>query len=236
MYRNPPMVSEYPPGIPRSWDPSNPPCGGDTGYQPFTEYENGLQDDGAPSQAPLPHPRARQRSSVRHRPRQIIIQPPIRVDRQEQEPTGTTRPEVRFTLPRAQPASSTADTAKAAHPSPAKPDVPPTRTDDELHEARLKLEKLIKRKEEAEKSKHLDIVSDISNYAIPDLEENIERLLKQQRAEQKQRPAPLFRAKKYKESYHTVVETDSEISDDEGGSGVREIHDFDARRSGQFDM
>ena len=135
MYPNKPSAApQYPPPMPESWNQNNPPYGGYTGHRPFTE--NVLLDKSAPSQAPLPRPRAREHTFLRRRARPIVASPPIGVDRQEQDATKTTHPEVRFTLPRAQLASSTADTAKEAQSSPAKPDVPPTRTDDELQKAR----------------------------------------------------------------------------------------------------
>ena len=226
MHPNKPSATpQYPPPMPESWNQNRPPYGRYTEHRPYTKYENLSPSKSAPSQVPLPRLRARNHPSVRRRARPILTSPPIEVERQEQEATKTTRPEVRFTLPRAQLASSTADTAKEAQTSPAKPDVPTTRTDDELQKARQRLEQLKKRKEEAEKAKDLVTASDITYYAIPELEARIEKLLKQQPEEQEKRTAPVSQNKEDKRSHHTEVETESEYSDDEGGSGVQDLYD-----------
>jgi outer membrane biosynthesis protein TonB len=132
---------------------------------------------------------------------------------------------VRFTLPRAQFASSTADTAEETQPSPAKPDVPTTGTDNELQKERQRLEKAKKRKEEAEKAKDFATASDIVCYVIPDLEAQIEKLSKQQREEQEKRAAPVSQNKEDKRSHQTEVETESDFSDDESGSAVQDFYD-----------
>lgn len=197
--------------MPKSGNYKIVPYGEYTRPRPYTENDNILLDKSAPSRPPLSRPRARE-----HRQAALTPSPPVEVDRQEHDTTKKTRPEVTFTLPRAQLTSSTADIAKEAQPSQAKPYVPPTRTDSELQNARQRLEQLRKRKEEAEKSKDVATASDISFFVIPDLEEKIERLLKQQRKEGEKRAAPVSRNEKDKRSHHTEVETDSEYSDDEG--------------------
>ena len=71
------------------------------------------------------------------------------------------------------------------------------------------------------KAKDVHTVYDISVYAIPDLKEKIERLLKQQRKEQEKRAAPVSQKEENERSHHTDVETESE---DEGESGVQDLY------------
>lgn len=123
----------------------------------------------------MPSDRTRKHLSVRQCARTISTPLPIEVERQEQEATKTTRPEVRFVLPRRQPTSSTVDTVEQAQASSAKPDVPTAETDDDLYKARLRLDLVQKRKEKAEKANDLATASDLIHYAISDLKVQIER-------------------------------------------------------------
>lgn len=216
---------QYHPPMPESWKQNKPPYGEYTGHRPYTKYENLSPDKSAPSQAPLSFLPARKYPPVRRRARAALTSPPIEVERQGEEATKRTRPELRFALPRAQFASSTTDIAKEAQPSPAKSEVPASRTDDELQKARQRLEQVNKRKEEAEKARDLSTASDIIYYAIPDLKAQIEKLLKQQREEQEERVGPVSQTEVDKRSHHTEVETESEYSDDEGGSGALDLYD-----------
>lgn len=187
-------------------------------HRPYSEYGDVSPDRSAPFQAPMSRLRPHEQLCARRRARPIKIPPPVEVKRQEQDAMKTTRPEVRFTLPRTQLVSSTAETAKEAQKSPAKPDNLRSKTDDELQKAHQRLEQVKKRKEEAEKAKDLATAADLTYYAIPDLEADLEKLLKQQREEQEGSAAQVSRNEEGKRSRHTEVETESENSDDEGGS------------------
>ncbi len=231
MNRGPDMYSTGFPAVPRGsppmpeiWNENNPPYGRYTEHRSAAEYEDILPARSSLSKASLQVPRGHETIYVRRRADPTVPLPPIEVDRQEQTGTERTGPEVRFTLPRAQPAFATSDTAKVAQPNPDQPNIPPTSTGEELEKARHRLEQLIKRKVEAQKIKDLGMASDIIYYAIPDLEEKIGRLMRQQREEQEMRAAPASRNEGDKKSYHHGVETESESGDDEGGSEGQELH------------
>ncbi|KAI4264435.1 MAG: hypothetical protein L6R42_000452 [Xanthoria sp. 1 TBL-2021] len=176
----------------------------------------------ARSREPLPRRSAREHPSASERARPVPTSPRVQVDRQEQEATKRLRPELRFTLPQAQVATSTAGTAKEARRSPTNPKNPTNKTDDELQKSHQKLAQLTRRKEEAEKAKDLATAADLTYYAIPDLEARIKVLLLQQRAEQDER-AP--QEKEDEGPYRTGIETENENSDDERGSGVEDLYD-----------
>ncbi|KAL8724345.1 MAG: hypothetical protein Q9181_006866, partial [Wetmoreana brouardii] len=220
----PAAPSQYPP-MPGYWNTNDPPYGGFTRPQPYTEYEDILPDPTAPSQAPAPRCRARDSPPIRQRTRPMPISPPVDVGRREHEARQMTRPEVRFTLPRAQLASGIVDASKETKPNSTEPELPTSKTDDELQKARQKLEQLERRREEAENAKNLETASDLRYYAIPDIKEQIEKLRKRQREEQEKRAAAAFQKQEAKESHHTKMETESEDSDDEGGSEVGDLYD-----------
>lgn len=185
-----------------------------------------------------------------HAPRNPTRRPramPVSTDAEleEQEALKATRPEVRFTLPRVQPMFGTAETAKAAQPSPTKPDLPPlTKTDNEILKVRQKLDHLREKKEAASKAADHSMVTDITYYAIPDLVAQLDKLLLQQQREDKEtektekdkekektknKPAAAAAAaaahtpqikKDRSRSYHTEIETESEhdeAADDSDG-------------------
>ena len=134
--------------------------------------------------------------------------------------------EVRFTLPHRDSRPSPAiEPNLSAHLSPET-----KRT--ELQTALDKLELLNKKKEEAEKSKDVMTASDLTYYAIPELQGRIEKLKKAQQEDKPKIPA----AKKPDRAPHTEVETDSESSDgsedlqdrsvgSDGGSGGPDLYE-----------
>ncbi|KAL8702078.1 MAG: hypothetical protein Q9201_004580 [Fulgogasparrea decipioides] len=221
----PAAPSRYPPPMPGYWNSNDPPYGGFTRQQPYSEYEDILREPTAPAQAPPPRHRARDSPPMRQRTRPMPISPRVNVGRREHEATKSTRPEVRFTLPRAQLASGIAHAPEETKPSPTEPELPTSETDDELQKARQKLEQLERRREEAENAKDLVTASDLIYYAIPDIKAQIEKLRKQQREEQEKRAAAVSQKQGAKESHHTNMETESEDSDDEGGSEARDLYD-----------
>lgn len=200
--------SQFPPR-PEYWNQNNPLHDTDLRGRPYTGYENIYSDHSPP---------AREYRSATRRAGPIIIPPPIEGERQEQDTMKTVRPEVRFTLPRAQLVSDTSDIAKKAQISSAKPDIPAIKADDELQSVRQKLERVKKRREEAEKAKDTVTASDLTYFVIPGMEAELERLVKQQREEQEKSTATVFQNGEDKRSRHTEVETESESSDDEGVS------------------
>ncbi|KAL8706837.1 MAG: hypothetical protein Q9225_007904, partial [Loekoesia sp. 1 TL-2023] len=221
----PSIVPRYPPPMPEDWDRHNPSYSGYTRHRPYTEHESVLPNPRGRSQGPLPRHRAREHSHVRRRAMPVPTLPPIKVDRHEQEELKPIRQELRFTLPKAQPTSNTTGTGKEAQPSPANPEIPTNKTDDELQKSRQKLARLKKRKEEAEKVKDIATAADLMNYAIPDLEAQIEQLLKQQNEKQDKDAPPGSKENVDKGSHHAEMETESEYSDDEGGSGIEDLYD-----------
>ena len=117
-----------------------------------------------------------------------------------------------------QPDSGTADIAKEAQKNVAKPNVPVTKTDDELHSLRQRLERAKKRKEEAEKAKDIHTAFDLTTYAIPELETKLEKVLEQHKAQEN--PASMSQNQEDWRSCPNGVEMESEDDDDEGESEV----------------
>ena len=140
------------------------------------------------------------------------------------KPPKPKRPEVRFTFPREQLVSGVADTTKETSSSPAKPDIPSTKTDNQLQIVRQRLERLRKRKEEAEKARDITTAADLIYYAIPELEADLEKLLKQQHEEREKSAAPVSQNEEEK-SHQAEVETESEGGEDEGGSEAEDLYE-----------
>ena len=209
---------QYPPTRLEDWNQNNALHDRHFRSRPYTEYEEIYPDESTPAEAPLPRLHTREHSSARRRARPIRTSPPIEDGRQEQDTTKRVRSEVRFTLPRVQLVSGTADVAKEAQTSSAKPNYRTTKTDEELLLVRQRLERAKKRKEEAEKAKDIATAFDLTTYGIPDMEAKLEGLLNQQREEREKSHAPVSQNEKNKTFRHTEVETESEYDDDEGGS------------------
>ena len=186
-------------------------------HHPPAEHEGVFPDESRPARAPLPRVHTRGEPPVRRHERPMTTSPPIHLERQEQDATKPTRPEVRFTFPREQLVSGSIDTAKEVPSSPAILVTPATKTDNQLQIVRQKLERLRKRKEEVEKAGDISTAADLTYYVIPDLEADLEKLLKQQREEQENSAASMSRDKEDKSRF-VEVETESEDSDDGGGS------------------
>ena len=159
----------------------------------------------------LPYLHTPEDSFTSRRANPIIIPPPGEVGGQEQDTTKSARSEVRFTLPRMQPVFGT---AKEAQINSAKTNVTVSKTDDELHSLRQRLERARKRKEEAEKAKDLHTAFDLTTYAIPELEAKLEKVLEQRKAQEKL-TAPVSQNQ---EDWRPGVEMISEDEDDEGES------------------
>jgi len=201
------------------WNHSRPTY---AGHRSWADHEPIRPDTSAPFHVPSPLVHTRGRSFIRPDVRPPPALSSTEVERQGKNGTGTARPEVRFTLPRL--ASSTRDTANEARKSPAKSDVPGTKVEKRLNEARQKLEKLTKRKEAAEKAKDTSTAADLTYYVIPDLKMQIEKLEKQQRKEEEKQAASKAQNKGDKEPHQTEVETESELSDDEDASDVQDLY------------
>ena len=216
---------QYPPPRPEYWNQNNALLDRHFRSRTHTEYEEIYPDESPPAEAPLPRRHTREHPSARRRARPIRIPPPIEDGRQEQDTTKRARSEVRFTLPRVQLVSGTADVGKEAQTSSAKPNVRTTKTDEELLLVCQRLERAMKRKEEAEKAKDVATAFDLTTYGIPDMEAKLENLLKQQREEREKSHAPVSQNEKNKTSHHTEVETESEYDDDEGGSEAEAQYD-----------
>ena len=94
-----------------------------------------------------------------------------KLEEQEARPKAA-RPEVRFTLPNASLASSIPNAPKgaAAQPSSVKPNMSPTKPDDEYLKLCQKRDHLQEKKEAASKAGDFVMVADIVYYALPDLE------------------------------------------------------------------
>lgn len=199
-------------------------------WSPYTDYRNrhphiSIYKSG-PAHIIHPRPRLYTREPLpsRRRAKSIINPAPVEVERQEQDATRRTQSEVRFTLPRMQPVSGTADIAKEAQTSSATNNVSMSKIDDELNSVRQRLERAKGRKEEAEKGKDIATAFDLTTYAIPELEAKLEMVLKQQRKEQEKSAAPVSQNEEHRRSLHTEMETESEYDDDEDGSEA-EGHD-----------
>lgn len=141
-----------------------------------------------------------------------LIARPNRTERTQEGKPGAA-PEVRFTLPRLTTTRPVASPPKLPLPS-RKADT--SMAAKELQEASEKLERLKKRKDEAEKTNDIQVASDLKYYAIPDLEMRIKALKRAgpekgdikptSTADQRQNSVPPPSA---------VVETDTESSGDD---------------------
>lgn len=123
-------------------------------------------------------------------------------------------PELRFTIPGSKP---------SLRPAPVPPSHEPE-TDAsalELRQARDKLEQLLKKKDEAEKAKNLDMASDLTYYAIPDMRRRIEELERSRQEDQKSSSE-----RKQVHAQPAEVETDSSGSSD--GERGSKAHESDA--------
>lgn len=210
----------YPPRppMPESWSQTGPPYARYAGHRPYTDYGNFLPEQIVVSQAPSPGHRSREITVVRNT-RPILNSRHHEIEYQEQEATKETRQEVRFTLPRVQLGSIPVGAAEEVQPVLAKPDVPITRADEELQKVRQRLDEVKKKKQKAEKENDPGTASDIEYYVIPELEAQINLLLKRQLEEQEEGTVPTSQSEENKSSLHTaVVETESENSDDGGES------------------
>ena len=162
--------------------------------------------------------RPRTNSFVRSRGTINPRTPPNEVERQNNAAPETQRPEVRFTLPRAQLNPSDIHKDQAAQLNRAKPRIPTSSTDGDLRTARLKLEQYKLKQEVAEKAMDIATASDLRYYAIPDLEARIQRLVELQREEQNKRSIP------ESEKIEEKLETESEGLS-ENLSGIQDLYD-----------
>ena len=180
-------------------------------HRPYPGHENISPVESTAAQAPF----SRLHSDEYRLVERTITPPPIEGGRQEQDTKKTTLSEVRYTLPRAQLVSSTTEVAKGARKYSPKSDVPTTKTDHRVRSMRQRLERVKKRKEEAEKAKDTTTAFDLSNFVIPDLEAGLAKVLKRrQQHEQEASTVPSFQKEEDKRPHHTEVETESEQSDD----------------------
>ena len=194
-------------------------------HRPYPGHESISPKESTAARAPFSRFHSDEYPSADGRAEHIIAPPSIEGGRQEQDTMKTTQSEVRFTLPRAQLVSSTTDVAKGAQTYSPKPDVPTTKTDDEVRSIRQRLERVKKRKEEAEKAKDITTAFDLSNFVIPDMEAELAKVLKQrQQHEQEASGTPSFQKEEDKMPHRTEVETESEQSDDEHGSEAGTLH------------
>lgn len=191
------------------YNPPGPPRPGDGNFN-TREY---FGDENLYREAPLPYLHTPEDSFTSRRAKSIYIPPLVEVGGPEKDTTRRTRSEVRFTLPRMQPA----DIAKEAQTKSAKTNVPISKTDDELRSLRQRLERAKKRKEEAEKAKDIHTVFDLTTYAIPELEAKLEKVLEQRKAEEKS-TGPVSHNQEDWRSHRNGVEMESEDDDDEGES------------------
>lgn len=208
---------QYPLPTPGSWGQHMPSYDGYSRHHPHTEHEEIFPDE---SRSAPPTPSSGHtgvKLPVKRHERPVTTSPPIHLERPDKDATKPTHPEVRFTFPREQLVSGFVDTTKEAPSSPAKPSTPSTKTDNQLQTVRQRLERLRKRKEEAEKARDITTAADLTYYAIPELEADLEKLLKQQREEQEKSAARVSHNEEDK-SRQPEVETESEGSEDEGGS------------------
>lgn len=126
-------------------------------------------------------------------------------------------PEVRFTLPRAE---------LNGQLSP-KPDMnarerernrKERRREKELKDAREKLELLKKKRDEAEKANNLVLAADLQYYAIPEIDERIRNLVRDQKEDEENNPA-----QQKAHAPRTEIETENEETDgSENGSTVQD--------------
>ena len=181
------------------------------GHRPYPGYDIISPEESTAAQASLSRPHSDEYPSARRRAEHVMSPPPIEGGRQKRDKMKTTRSEVRFTLPRAQLVSSATDAVKGAPQESPNPGIPTTKSDDEVRSMRQRLERVKKRKEEAENAKDITTAFDLSNFVIPDMEAELAEVLKQrQRQEHEESVAPLFQKEEDKKPHHTRVETDSE--------------------------
>ena len=198
-------------------DPPEPPFRDYFSPQSHAVYQNetDMPDRGEFQQSFQPRVRPRTNSFVRSRGRNSRPTPPNEVEPQNNAAPEPQRPEVRFTLPRAQFTPSDIHKDGAAELNAAKPRVPTTSTDGHLRTARLKLEQYKVKQEVAEKAMDIATASDLRYYAIPDLEERIQFLVSLQRSEQNKHSIP--ESEKMEEKLETesngLNENASEIQD-----------------------
>lgn len=211
-YHHPPMTEH--------WNQSKSPYSAYPGHGLNTELENDFPIKTASSQASLGRPRYYERE----RPKRLSVSTPPEILRREQGASKPARPEVRFTLPRAQLVSSPVDTTNESHASEPNPNVPKSsEIDEDLPKLNKKLEELIRKRAESVRSGNHDVATDLTYYAIPDLEKRIKVLKEQRRGKQKKRSAPLTGNDEDRKFHHTEVETESEDNDDDGASKMMEV-------------
>ena len=215
---------QYSHPTPGSWDQHMSSYDGYVRHHPYTEHEEPFPDESKPARVTPSRVHTREETPVRRYERPMTTSTPIHLERPEQDATKSTRPEVRFTFPREQLVSGFVDTAKEAPSSPAKPSTPLTKTDNQLQIVIQRLERFRKRKEEAEKARDITTAADLTYYVIPELEADLEKLLKQQHEEQENSAAPVSQNKEDK-SRQAEVETESEDSEDEGGSEAEVLYE-----------
>lgn len=158
----------------------------------------------------------------------------VELEEKEARPRAS-RPEVRFTLPNANLTSGIPNAPKgtaAAQPSPAKPNnvSPSTKLDDEHLKLSQKRDHLQEKQEAARKAGDFGVVADITYYALPDLEKQIEKLREKQREEKEKKQLAAAKAAQIKKatrsrSFHTEVETESEHDEDKGDSKELVLYD-----------
>ena len=229
--RAPRMHSDEPWPVPQDLPPRpelpgqhRPLYDGHLRHHPRTEHGEVFPDESIPARTPIARVQTRGDPPRGRHARPMRNSPSVPYKLLEQDALKPIRPEVRFTFPREQLVSDIVDTAKKAPSSPAKPDYPLTKTDNQLQIVRQKLERLRKRKEEAEKARDVTTAADLTYYAIPELEADLEKLLKQQREEQKNSAAPASQNEEDK-SHQAEVETESEGSEDGGGSAAEDLYE-----------
>ena len=179
---------------------SRPLPGKHTGNRSFVEYDD--QTDAITASRSGPE----RRLDLKHLK-------PVRSEPSGQATATKAQPEVRFTLPHANLASDIVNGYQQTPPDVAKGEPIPSKIDTELKAARLKLDNLNNRQVTAEKAKDWTTASDLKYYAIPDQQEKVERLEKQQREEQGNSNVSANVATD--KPLQTEVETESEGSDED---------------------
>lgn len=213
----------YPSPVPETWD-QNIPHIRHAEYPLYAGYRDTWPDSRASFERARP-PGIFPYSSATRPARPSPISPhATRVDSQEEKSTAATRPELRFTLPKAQHTIDITRTAKDAQPSQAKADKAANNADDEIQKTRQRIAQLKKKQEEAENAKDLMTASDIKYYAIPDLEVRLAKLLVQQHKEDAQQESP--KKEDLKKSHHAEIDTESEDDDDKGDSEIEVVRDY----------
>ena len=214
---------QYPPQRPGSMDQNMPSYGGYFGDRPYPGHGETFPDESRQARASLPGAHTRGEPPAMRHERPMTAPPPNSYKLIEQDAPKSTRHEVRFTFPREQLVSDLVGSANEASSTSAKPDTSST-TDNRLHIVRQKLERLRKRKEKAEKDGDSITAADLIYYSIPEVEADLEKLLKQRREELEKSAAPVSQNEEDK-SHQVEVETESEGSDNEGGSEALDLYD-----------